>query len=140
MSASTKTPSVRRSPTVQPRSDTPCLYIESGGIKKGSKLVSARCEVVVDARRLKNPHTPIKSKRVVDNFDGIKEWLQEEDAKAWESILQVCRSHLGRGKSVRVQCFGGQHRSFAVVEALGREFAEMGVDIEVVHQDRVKVW
>lgn len=112
------------------------LYIESGGSKKGCVPRARRCEALVNAKLLPNPFNAIKRNEIKDTLDDIMNWIITKNATIWEATMASCRFHLNQGSSLRVECHGGQHRSYAIVEALALEYSSNGKSIKVVHQDK----
>ena len=112
------------------------LYVESGGAKRGCVPRAGRCEVLVSAKILPNPFKAIRQGEIGDTLENITSWIIDSNSRKWQAILTLCRFHLNRGSSLRVECAGGQHRSYAIVEALALEYRSRGQAIVVVHQDK----
>ena len=76
----------------------------------------------MSAKRLPNPFSAIRRREIGDTFEEIKDWIMAKNPVVWNEILESCRSYLKRGVSLRVECYGGQHRSYAIVQTLALEF------------------
>lgn len=111
-------------------------YIESGGRKKGCVPRANQCEAVVDVRRLPNPSRAVRAGEVGETFEELTTWISHKNPTLWEATLAKCRAYLQRGCSLRVECQGGQHRSYAIVQTLVLEYQSKGHHIEVVHHDK----
>ena len=86
--------------------------------------------------KLPNPKHAIDAQLLDDTAGAIEAWICLHAADEWNQVMNWCESQLRRGVHVRVQCHGGQHRSYAVVEALASRLED--VHLLVVHCDRVK--
>lgn len=106
------------------------LIIEVGGAKgKPSSLPSHQCIDVQE--NLPNPYRWIQSKQLRDDPVEILEWLtsrgQEAQAAVEHYVASAC-SILEAGKSVRIQCKYGRHRSAAIAVRVAALFPTAVVD------------
>ena len=100
------------------RPQPPPLILEIGGTKKSSKpsALSASA-VVIDAAKLPNPYTPIQTKTLELSAPRIIDWMETKNTKANEhmqSMIDRARAAFSTQRSVRVECYGGAHRSQAL--------------------------
>jgi len=110
------------------------LFLESGGCKAGCvPFESSEGWVVISAKGLPNPYGEIKKGRLKDELDAIQPWIEKNAPKLWRKKVRACVNALQSGKNVRVECAGGQHRSYSLVEVVAKE---CGCDVRVVHNDR----
>jgi RNase adaptor protein for sRNA GlmZ degradation len=114
------------------------LSLESGGCKAGC-VPFQRSEgwVVISAKGLPNPYGTIKKGELEDELKFIRPWIETKDPKKWKQKVRACLNALRDGKHVRVECAGGQHRSYSLVETVAKMYGEMyGCDLKVLHNDR----
>jgi RNase adapter protein RapZ len=115
------------------------LSVQSFSYKRG---VPAGLDMVLDCRFLANPHWRPEL-RGQDGRDGDVLAFVAADPRCAEflaktvDLLQfVLPAHLAEGKayfSVGFGCTGGQHRSVAVAEAVGKALAEAGWAVSIRH-------
>lgn len=102
------------------------VFVEVGGVKRGCKPTllpsTARC---VDVQALPNPHSTIVAGSLDENIEAIERWirLQPRGAALFDTFVEEGVREVRAGRSVRVQCFGGRHRSQAVARAIERRVA-----------------
>jgi UPF0042 nucleotide-binding protein len=89
-----------------------------------------------DVRSLRNPFG-VPALRVMNGKDRPVQDFIKDDLRL-KPILSLARMALGRaseGKGVRIAfgCYGGKHRSVAIVEMLATELRAEGWAIEVEH-------
>lgn len=121
------------------------VEVTSFGFKHGVPLDA---DIVFDVRFLPNPYyepdlraltgldEPVSS-YVLENAEAER-WLDETSAylRSWlPSYAHTDRSRL----SIAVGCTGGQHRSIALAEALGRRLREVEPELTVRHRDLSRV-
>tara|TARA_Y100000768_G_scaffold231621_1_gene174948 strand:- start:162 stop:503 length:342 start_codon:yes stop_codon:yes gene_type:complete len=110
------------------------LHLESGGRKKGCALFEPSSEwAVISAESLPNPYSTIKKGDLKDELELLQCWISERAPGKWKRIVKKCVDALNKGMHVRVQCAGGQHRSYSIVEAVARKYSG---SLTVVHRDR----
>ena len=103
------------------------LVIEVGGAKRGCKptllLDTARC---IDVQQLPNPHSTIKAGGLDENLEAIEGWIvrrQGGGPALLQKYVEEGVQEILAGRSFRVQCFGGRHRSQVVARAVERRAA-----------------
>lgn len=113
--------------------------IEVGGTKPGSKgsLLGhrARC---IDVRRLPNPHGVISRGALGENLADIERWVRRgRGGEMFDAFVGVGAAEVLAGRSVRVQCVGGRHRSQAVARAIERQVGPAaGVTVSLLDAPR----
>jgi predicted protein tyrosine phosphatase len=104
--------------SVVTRPDPRLLILEIGGTNKASKPSALPSSaVVINAARLPNPHTPINRKTLDLSAASIVDWMENKDAQAnghMEAMVSRAKAAFSAQRSVRVECYGGAHRSQAV--------------------------
>jgi predicted protein tyrosine phosphatase len=102
--------------------DAPVLTIEIGATN--AKSLPSHLEKsahVIDAFKLPNPHTPLSKKVLELSAPKIVKWMTEKEPRAGpalESMVATAKMALYTQRSVRVQCYGGAHRSQAVAYSI----------------------
>lgn len=110
------------------------LFLESGGCRRGCVAFNPSAQwTVIKVVGLPNPYARIKAGHLRDDLEVLQRWIAERAPARWKRAIDKCVAALRKGKHVRVQCVGGQHRSCAVVEAVARTY--LG-PLTVVHNDR----
>ena len=72
---------------------------------------------MIDAAKLPNPYTPISQKVLDLSAPKIVDWMETKSARAsdhMEQMAQRAAEEFASLRSVRVECYGGAHRSQAV--------------------------
>ena len=72
---------------------------------------------VIDAFKLPNPHTPLSKKVLELSAPKIVEWMMHKEPRAGPALdlmVATAKTAFYTHRSVRVQCYGGAHRSQAV--------------------------
>ena len=94
------------------------LVLEVGGTKRSCAPSDLQAgAVVIDAAKLPNPYTPISKGVLPLSAPAIVEWMMVKDQRAsgnMEKMVACAQDAFASQRSVRVQCFGGAHRSQAV--------------------------
>lgn len=94
---------------------------------------------VLDALKLPNPYTPLSKKVLELSAPKIVEWMVAKEpraAPALDSMVSTAKMALYTQRSVRVQCYGGAHRSQAVAYAILKSLdADVAKRINVVCLD-----
>ena len=94
------------------------LVLEVGGTSNSSKPSSLPpSAVVIDAAKLPNPYTAIDKKLLDLSAPKIVDWMEVTHPNARdhiEKIVERAKAAFSCDRSVRVECFGGAHRSQAV--------------------------
>jgi len=110
------------------------LRLESGGRKKGcAPFEKSIGWVVISAESLPNPYVAIKNGDLKNELELLQCWISKRAPIPWRRILKKCVDALNKGMHVRVQCAGGQHRSYSIAEAVARNYSG---ELTVVHRDR----
>ncbi|MBE35047.1 MAG: hypothetical protein CMI16_05750 [Opitutaceae bacterium] len=94
------------------------LILEIGGSKSDSKPSGLpQNAVIIDAKKLPNPYTTIARGTLAPLPGAIIDWIIAKSPGAGEEIdMMVNRatSAFVLDRSVRIQCYGGAHRSQAI--------------------------
>jgi len=111
----TKTEALTEQPAPLPKH----LVLEIGGVKSTSNpSLLPPSAVVIDARMLPNPYTPIKRGILEPTPSAILEWMilakPRKASTAIDNMVHKAVSAFVSGLSVRIQCYGGAHRSQTV--------------------------
>lgn len=119
------------------------VRIISFGFKHGTVQDA---DMVLDVRMLKNPYyLPEMRARTGRDADVRDYVLNNADAREFldktRELLSLILPRFDQNGRVRftlaVGCTGGQHRSVATAEALGRIISDMGFETEIEHRDMV---
>lgn len=89
---------------------------------------------VVDARGLKNPYNQLGMKHLDGRDALVRQWLVNGGPGFLDLSNQVVNSVL-HGRDVAVGCYGGVHRSVAVVEDAVATLRAMGKHVEAFHRE-----
>ena len=98
------------------------LHVEVGGVKAGCPPSRIPGNLCIDVRALPNPWSQIKAGRVADTADAIAAWLRSRRRDLFDELVDGVVEELNKGRSVRVQCYGGRHRSWAVAAAAASKY------------------
>lgn len=108
------------------------LTLEVGGTTKSSTPTELppSC-LIVDTRKLPNPYNCINRNTLEASAPAIIDWMSIKSPQTDSLIQQMverAKGAFGAQRSVRVQCYGGKHRSQAVawkiLEALDQSVTE----------------
>lgn len=117
------------------------IQLQSFGYRYGIPLES---DLVMDVRFLPNPHFVPELKSFTGLDPSVRAYVLDkpETAEFLERFTDLLGflipSYRREGKSyltVSVGCTGGRHRSVALVEELGRFFADKGFAVKTTHRD-----
>ncbi|AJE03009.1 RNase adapter RapZ [Geobacter pickeringii] len=117
------------------------IQLQSFGYRYGIPLES---DLVMDVRFLPNPHFVPELKPFTGLDASVRAYVLEkpetaEFLKSFTDLLGfLVPSYRREGKSyltVSIGCTGGRHRSVALVEELGRFFADKGFAVKTTHRD-----
>lgn len=87
---------------------------------------------VVDASRLTNPHSEARLRPLDGRDVRVQAFLTLDQPRFREIVDRVIRE-VQKGKNVSVRCYGGRHRSVAVVELAAQELRDAGIEVQVEH-------
>ncbi|MCZ0717481.1 RNase adapter RapZ [Aerococcus kribbianus] len=120
------------------------VEVLSFGFKYG---IPIDCDVVMDVRFLPNPHY-ISDLRPLTGLDKpVYDYVmaQEDTEKFYAKFTNLIDFTLPlyqkEGKSsvtIGIGCTGGQHRSIALAERIGKHISSMGYKTNISHRDRFK--
>ena len=113
------------------RNDPPSpkgLHVEVGGVKSGSRPSDIPCCKCVDVRALPNPCAHIENGALPSNLDAITHWLKSKNELEFKSFVDQVLQELLKQRCVRVQCYGGKHRSAAVAKVALAKYNLMRTD------------
>ncbi|MEZ5176188.1 MAG: RNase adapter RapZ [Acidimicrobiia bacterium] len=122
-------------------SHTMRVDVTSFGFKKGPLRV---VDVMFDVRFLPNPHWVPELRGLTGLDEEVERYVFDHPeagtflAKATDLLDFLIPHYVTEGKSyltIGVGCTGGQHRSVALAEAIGRHLASTGVTTSVHHRD-----
>lgn len=108
------------------------LILEIGGTNKSAKPSALTASaVVINAARLPNPHTPINRKTLDPSAASIVDWMAEKDIQSndhMEAMVSRAKAAFSAQRSVRVECYGGAHRSQAVAWKILESMDKLSLD------------
>ncbi len=117
------------------------VSILSFGFKYGSPLDA---DIVMDVRFLPNPHY-VEEIRDLTGLDApVQDYVlsRKESGKFLEDftdlLIDTLPHYVAEGKThllIALGCTGGQHRSVALAQEMGRRIKEAGYDVTVSHRD-----
>jgi len=94
------------------------LLLEVGGTKSTCKKSQLPTTAkIFDAKQFPNPHQALLRGELELSAQSIFEWMEANGKKTqqrMEDMVSSAVEELRSGRSVRVECFGGAHRSQAV--------------------------
>jgi RNase adaptor protein for sRNA GlmZ degradation len=95
--------------------------------------------VVIDAAKLPNPYTPINSKALDLSAPKIIDWMENKSPNTtahMQAMVDRAKSAFSSQRSVRVQCYGGAHRSQALAWKILESMDRLTIaDVQVVCLD-----
>ena len=108
--------------------NNPRYYIEVGGRKKGCSPKKTIFKhggrgVTINVECFPNPYKCITTyKNLEETPEAIEKWILERGYNTkWEQCVNEGINALSMGKPVRVECWGGKHRSVSLANAIVRE-------------------
>jgi UPF0042 nucleotide-binding protein len=117
------------------------VSVQSFSYKRG---VPRGVDMIFDCRFLRNPHW-VQALRELDGRDGaVVEHIATDPRflefvqKVTDMVLFLLPAQLDEGKAhlaIGFGCTGGQHRSVAVAEILGKHLAEAGWPVAIRHRE-----
>ncbi len=118
------------------------ISVTSFGYKKGILLDA---DLVVDVRFLPNPYYVQELKGLSGLDEKVRDYvLKNADAEKFmasyidllESLIPLYYKEGKRNLVIGIGCTGGQHRSVAIAEAMGKALIEHGHHAKIYHRDR----
>ena len=108
--------------------NTPRYYIEVGGRKKGCSpkkpiFQDGGSGVVINVECFPNPYKYITTYKSLDETpEAIEKWILDKGYNTkWKQCIDQGINALSVGKPIRVECWGGKHRSVSLANAIVRE-------------------
>ncbi len=101
-------------------------------------------DLLFDVRHLPNPYFEKKLKDLPGTNEKIVKFLRKQEAvtetinRFADLLKYLLPQYHQEGKSyltIGIGCTGGRHRSVMVAESLGKELAEAGFNVSVIHRD-----
>lgn len=92
------------------------LHVEVGGVKAGSRASAINGCKCVDVRALPNPCAHVEKGKLRSDEDSIANWLVSRQKTKFYGFVNEVLQQLLMQRCVRVQCYGGKHRSAAVAK------------------------
>lgn len=94
------------------------LKLEIGGTKNTSVPSTLdKDAIVIDVKKLPNPYTLISKNLLASSAPDIIDWMSMKSPKTEEYLQEFvsrAQAAFSENRSVRVECYGGAHRSQAV--------------------------
>lgn len=107
-----------KSPPKSPPKSSPIgLHIEVGGAKPGSRASGIPGCKCVDVRALPNPFASLEKGTLDNDMESITSWITARQKTKFDRFVNEVLQQLLKQRCVRVQCYGGKHRSAAVANA-----------------------
>lgn len=106
------------------------IKLISFGYKHGEPPAA---DLVLNCRVLRNPHSVPWLRRLDGRTAEVQQYVRE-DARSrdlYRQALAAARS----GARIAFGCFGGRHRSVALVEMTARMLREIGHEVTIVHRE-----
>lgn len=99
----------------------------------GHKFGVPAADRTADCRSLRNPHHDPKLKPLTGRDKAIRDFVAADAKTAVlvDRILSVATD----GETIAFGCYGGRHRSVAVVEMVGKALKDRGYEVEVHHRE-----
>ncbi|WP_113152760.1 RNase adapter RapZ [Nitratireductor sp. OM-1] len=88
---------------------------------------------IVDCRPMKNPHNVTELRRLTGLDGRVQKYVETDDR--FGRTLQEALLGLNDGDTVAFGCYGGRHRSVAMVEMSAYRLRASGFDVEVHHRE-----
>lgn len=108
------------------------VQLVSFGFKHG--LPSNDCDIV-DARALRNPHCQPQLRSLTGLDESVQNFIRDTGGNVYEGICKSILLLARQGRNVAVGCYGGRHRSVAMVEIVAAMLAIEGRQVNVLHRD-----
>jgi len=112
------------------------ITLLSYGLSKGP---SPTATLLYSAAGLPNPHTRPELRPLTGQDTRVQEWL--EAYPAFDKLVARVVAEAAKvpaGSTVAVGCWGGRHRSVAVVEEAAWRLGAAGVEVRVKHRELAK--
>lgn len=117
------------------------IHISSFGYKNGIPLGA---DFVIDVRFVPNPYYIPELKHLTGNDKAVSDYVLKQKAteefitKMNDMLIKLIPYYLNEGKyhlNVAFGCTGGQHRSVAIANEMGRVLEAEGKNVTVKHRD-----
>lgn len=110
------------------------VKLMSYGLKHGEPKHSD-CPVTMTATRLANPWNVARLKQLDGRDPRVQRFIEE--SSAYPIVMAELRRLIkaADGSRVGVACFGGRHRSVAIVELMRNELKAEGHTVTIQHRD-----
>lgn len=102
-------------------------------ISFGYKFGEPEADRTMDCRPLRNPHSDPKLRNLSGLDDKVRKFVASD--YRLPNMLKHILSKVQDGETVAFGCFGGRHRSVAMVEMVGEALKERGLEVEVHHRE-----
>ena len=107
--------------------------IEVGGTRKGCRKSTVPAKLTVNLATgrlaLPNPHSYIQKHKIEQTHGTILAWLRQRDSQKLEEAINTAEQLLKTHDKIRVQCFGGKHRSQVVAAEVAKRFSNVKTDL-----------
>jgi UPF0042 nucleotide-binding protein len=107
------------------------ITLTSFGYRNGD--VASPATLTVDCRRLSNPHGQPQLRELTGR-DTLVQTFIETDPK-FPGVYREALKAAQNGNHIAFGCFGGRHRSVAMVEIMARALLVTGQSVTIVHRD-----
>lgn len=108
------------------------VQLISFGFKHG--LPSGDYEIV-DTRALRNPHGDPHLRSLTGLDESVQNFVRNTGGDVYVGICKSMLMLARQGRNVAVGCYGGRHRSVAMVEIVAAILAIEGRQVNVLHRD-----
>jgi len=121
--------------------DTLQVSVVSFGFKHG---IPMDVDTMFDVRFIPNPYYDETLRPLTGRDEAVRRFVLDQAVTQdflgrveglFESLIPAYRSEGKSYLTIAVGCTGGQHRSVAIAEALGRRLVNKGVEARVAHRD-----
>jgi UPF0042 nucleotide-binding protein len=107
------------------------IKLISFGYKSGD--VPAPAGEVIDCRKLRNPHH-VETLRMKTGLDKEVQDFVDKDPKCFDLVNEAFAKATSDAV-IAFGCYGGRHRSVAVVELVAKSLRAAGLNVWVRHRD-----
>jgi UPF0042 nucleotide-binding protein len=109
------------------------MKLISFGFKSGE--VPTPCAQVFDVRNLRNPHSDRRLRDLTGQDKAVQAYVVADPS--FTATMNEIMAAVSKAKSgaIAVGCFGGRHRSVAMVELIAKALRMTNRQVEVVHRE-----